>query len=379
MFTISSTGDIRTVNSLPATINAFLSFVVEISFTPTTVGPAKATVFISTSTANVTIPGPVILSAISTNGLGGSFEPSLQWVFDALDIPIHVGDDNTSDPLINSIDTNKKSLILGDEITTFGLFSSLDASTPVTVECIAVYGPTTVDPVVRFGYYVNSTSNGAEVINKAQLFSVSNKPPQNGQSLYPNLTIPENNPQISTQPLQVSSVTTASKAPSHAVLISVNNVPPTVAFGFYSEWPFFDNRTIYTEDSRNTFVDALPHHVRVYKLVDNKGVVVPNAYVLATEETTTLDLIDFNDVVVIVRNVQIVVPKPVESSTVAPTLQTVTAETSQPSSTVSSQPPLTQTQPAIIVEPEQSSSSKVILSTGIALILMLSTMFALAF
>ena len=62
-------------------------------------------------------------------------------------------------------------------------------------------------------------------------------------------------------------------------------------------WPttrFFEQRTVYTEDTRNTF-DTSPHHVRAYPLGDG-------VYVLATDESNRLN--DFNDAVLLVRNVR---------------------------------------------------------------------------
>ena len=85
---------------------------------------------------------------------------------------------------------------------------------------------------------------------------------------------------------------------------AVSLEPPAEPFGFYSFWPttrFFDARTVYTEDARNTF-DDLAHHVRAYPLRDRGGAAVPDAFVLATDESNRLG--DYNDAVVVVRNVR---------------------------------------------------------------------------
>ncbi|NJK82440.1 MAG: hypothetical protein HC912_00075, partial [Saprospiraceae bacterium] len=75
----------------------------------------------------------------------------------------------------------------------------------------------------------------------------------------------------------------------------------TDVFGFYSRWPFFGNRHLYSEDALNTFNGAIPHHVRVYPHPSEN-----NAYIIATEEH--ISGFDFQDIVVIVRNVKPFVP-----------------------------------------------------------------------
>jgi hypothetical protein len=81
--------------------------------------------------------------------------------------------------------------------------------------------------------------------------------------------------------------------------------PGAATFGLYSFWPgnrFFSERHVYTENRLNTFPEAVPHQVRVYPLKDADGSPVRNAYILATEEFS--QGFDYNDVVVIVRNVK---------------------------------------------------------------------------
>ena len=208
------------------------------------------------------------LRGLATLGNGGTNEPSLQWILDTYQIPVNVGDDNPKDNIINSDLAKQRAPLLGDEVD-FQQFRRFDNASPVLIEPLAVFGPTSSNPVLRFGWY---TSINAAAKN--ELFSVSNSPSANGQRL---------NPVFNTG----------------AVL---DFDPGTSKFGFYSIWPFFDNRELFSEDALNTFSGAIPHHVRVYPLKNTSGTTVPNAYVVAFEENTSG--FDYQDVVLIVRNVK---------------------------------------------------------------------------
>ena len=208
------------------------------------------------------------LRGLATLGTGGTNEPSLQWILDTYQIPVNVGDDNPKDNIINSDSTKRGAPLLGDEVD-FQQFKRADNANPVLIEPLAIFGPTNNDPVVRFGWY---TSGSAAAKN--ELFTVSNAPTTNGQRLNPVLNSGS----------------------------TLNFDPGTSSFGFYSIWPFFSNRELFSEDALNTFKDAIPHHVRVYPLKSSNGATVPNAYVVAFEENTSG--FDYQDVVVIVRNVK---------------------------------------------------------------------------
>ena len=208
------------------------------------------------------------LRGLATLGTGGTNEPSLQWILDTYQIPVNVGDDNPKDNIINSDSTKRGAPLLGDEVD-FQQFKRADNANPVLIEPLAIFGPTNNDPVVRFGWY---TSGSAAAKN--ELFTVSNAPTTNGQRLNPVLNSGS----------------------------TLNFDPGTSSFGFYSIWPFFSNRELFSEDALNTFKDAIPHHVRVYPLKSSNDTTVPNAYVVAFEENTSG--FDYQDVVVIVRNVK---------------------------------------------------------------------------
>ena len=134
----------------------------------------------------------------------------------------------------------------------------------VTLEPLAVFGPQDGAGIVtRVGYY--AAGNAA---TKTELFTV---------------------PNASFQALQP--VTTG----------TLTFDPGNTAFGVYSIWPAFWNRAVFSEDALNTFAGAIPHHVRVYPYREADGTPVANAYVVATEETTSG--FDYQDVVYVIRNV----------------------------------------------------------------------------
>ena len=242
--------------TLPVTLTAGSSTQVSIAFNPTTIGFKGSLLQIKSNDPDTPL-ATVTLRGLGTKGLGGSNEPSLQWILDTYQIPINVGD---PDPTNNSLPTT---VPLGDEVL-LPQFQKAGTGS-VTVQPIAVFGPQSSSGIVtRFGYY--TLSNPA---SKRQLFTV------------PNVSYQSVNPSISG---------------------SQSFDPGTAYFGFYSSWPFFNNRTLYSEDNLNTFTGAIPHHVRVYQFKNPNGTVVPNTYVVTTEENTSG--FDYQDIILIVRNVK---------------------------------------------------------------------------
>ncbi|WPR77524.1 PKD domain-containing protein [Algoriphagus sp. NG3] len=247
------------ISALPQTVNVQNSGSFSITFNPTSNGPKTALLTISSFNAD---PVTITLSGLGKAGLGGGNEPSLQWVLDShLGAGvIDVGDvDPATNILTTGASTNYNSLI-GDELDIQEFQAASDG--PVSVEVLSVYGPTDSNPVVAFGYY--QTGNAGSV---QELFTVSNSPASNGQTL---------NPVISG---------------------SLSFDPGNDSFGFVSRWPYFGNRQLFSEDALNTFSGAIPHHVRVYALPGEA-----NAYVIATEEHVSG--FDYQDIVVIVRNIK---------------------------------------------------------------------------
>ena len=255
------------VGAKPTVIRPGEAAAVSVAFKAGTPGPKSAILRIATDAVNSPVT-EVVLRGLGAAGTGGSSEPSLQWVLDTYEIAVNVGDDDPSTNVINSVPANQRAARLGDEISA-QRFVRADNANPVTIEPIAVFGPTANNPVVRFGWYPSGNDSV-----KNEIFQVGNSPSSNAQRLAPTLL------------------------PGADLTFD----PGTAAFGFYSTWPFFNNRTLYSQDALNTFSGAIPHHVRVYPLKDSAGAVVENAFVIATEEHTSG--FDYQDVVVIARNLK---------------------------------------------------------------------------
>lgn len=262
-FAISSTP------SLPATVPAGSFVNIGVTFDATSNGPKHATLEIASNDPDTPV-AVVRLDGLGVAGTGGANEPGLQWVLDTLGYGtnggttngINVGDDNTATNIIHS--TLFGQLLLGDEVF-LPVFKKAGAGN-VEIEVLSVYGPTSNNPTVSFGWYPENNTAGAST-----LFSVSNA---NGQSLLP--------------PIVGGG--------------SLSFDPGNQNFGIFSEWPAFANRRVYSQDQFNTWDTNIQHKVRVYALTLENGTVVPNAYVVATEEHTSGH--DYQDVVVILRNVE---------------------------------------------------------------------------
>ncbi|KKN33915.1 hypothetical protein LCGC14_0798950, partial [marine sediment metagenome] len=244
---------------IPTSINAQNSASFTIDFTPTSDGPKYADLVLSGTGADaVTIP----LRGLGKLGLGGNSEPSLQWILDTQlgEGVVDVGDTNPATNLVNLPNGSSYNDILGDELAIQKFERAVDA--PVTLELLSVYGPTSSNPVVAFGWYGSGNSSTTN-----ELFTITNSPLSNGQTL---------------------------NAP---ITGATEFDPGTESFGFYSRWPAFNNRQLFSEDILNTFSDAIPHHVRVYELPGEE-----NAYIIATEEH--ISGFDYQDIVVIARNIR---------------------------------------------------------------------------
>ncbi|WP_171036587.1 malectin domain-containing carbohydrate-binding protein [Dyadobacter sediminis] len=251
--------------SSPVTIARGSAVTFNVAFNPTTAGMKTASIQV-TSTGNPV--QTVILKGLGTSGLSGTNEPSLQMVLDAHDIKVNVGDDNKSTNVIHSNTTTAKAPLLGEEVPVQAFLRASDG--PVIIEPLSVFGPQGPSGTVTgFGWYSSGDGNA-----KTELFTVAN-------SNYQTIDVQIN---------------------------GASSFDPGInSFGFYSRWPYFANRHLYSEDALNTFTGALPHHVRVYPLKDAAGQTVEHAYVIAFEETTSG--LDYQDIVVIARNI-----KPYEAS-----------------------------------------------------------------
>ena len=254
--------------SLPAEIAPSDSVEVAVTFQPTELGPQTALLNANGS------PLTVGLRGLSVQGEGGDLEPSLQWILDTFNLSISTGDDDPSTTAIatppedSQARRNLFNSTLGDEVPLQRFQKA--GSGDVTIEVLAAYGVDNT-PVTEFGWYEISADNEPSL---EPLFEVESGA-SNAQTLNP---------------------TTDG---------DLSFDPGTTSFGFYSFWPtndFFRERNVYTQDELNTFPSAIPHQMRAYPYKAADGVIEPNTYVLATEEFS--QGYDYNDIVVVVRNVR---------------------------------------------------------------------------
>ncbi|MEL6147992.1 MAG: choice-of-anchor D domain-containing protein, partial [Chloroflexota bacterium] len=249
----SGAGEFEFAGNLPGFVLPGESETISVVFDPASVGLFTASVGITSDAASNGIVS-VELRGLGKKGFGGGDEPSLQQVLDTYDIPVNVGDDDPSTNVIHSQSAQQSAALLGDEVE-IQLFLPI-GNGEVEIELLSVYGPND-NPVTMVGWYDGFTKAETELLR------VSNG---SHQTLNP-------------------------------VFTGSTSFAPVGPFGFYSQWPFFNDRKLYSEDTLNTFNGAIPHHVRVYELPGEA-----NAYVVATEEH--ISGFDFQDVVFIVRNVE---------------------------------------------------------------------------
>ena len=207
----------------------------------------------------------IALRGLVTAGTGGPNEPSLQRILELWQIPTVVGDADpaTADLYSNAVPIQGPN----DEIATQRIVKA--GAGLVTVQVLGVFGVSS-SPALRFGWYDAGSPTGRQ-----QLFTVPNTEAQ-------------------------------------GVNTPVNGVlsfdPGARNFGFYSIWPGFSNREIFSEDMLNTqeLAPANQHKVRYYRLRDAAGNVVPDALIMAHEEFVNAPdgNYDNQDIVAIVRNVR---------------------------------------------------------------------------
>jgi hypothetical protein len=244
--------------NVPMDLAAGASAMLTVSFNGTA-GVSQATLAAATAARSTNIP-------LGGLAIPAGTEPSLQWIFDVHNIPVNAGNP----------DPSKKDLppvpIAGDEL---GIQSFMKAGDgPVTLQLLGSFGPD-FEPVSINGWYVSgNASSRAELFRIAQANHFALDPPlENGGTSFD---------------------------------------PGTNAFGFWSEWPFWEQPQdgigqyfIYLEDALNTW-DSGPgggkHHMRVYPYKNPDGSTDPHAFIVTTEEAPFAAGPDFNDVVYVVRN-----------------------------------------------------------------------------
>ncbi|MEO6327581.1 MAG: DNRLRE domain-containing protein [Ginsengibacter sp.] len=260
----------------PKDINPGNSISFSVAFNPSSVGLQTALININSND----VVNPVIavsLRGLGTSGLGGANEPSLQAILNLLEFQVITGDDNAATTVINSDATLQKAPSLGEEVS-IQQFKKASGG-PVTITPLAVFGPTGNSTIVGLGWYKSGNTS-----SKSELFSVSNTPLSNGQTVNVNYTG------------------------------TVSFDPVSDTFGFYSRWPFFSDRHLYSEDNLNTFAGSVPHHVRVYTYRKD-GLIIPDSYLVTFEENTSG--FDYQDIIFVVNNVK---PAPPSTTLTIPAL-----------------------------------------------------------
>ena len=221
-------------------------------------GVSRATLAAATPAGTTNVP----LGGLAVNG-----EPSLQWIFDVHNIPVDVG---MPDPSKNQFPPVPSA---GEET---GIQSFVKAgSGPVTLQLIGAFGPPYTEPSGIDGWYVSGNAG-----SRTEMFRIAKA---SAQVLDPPI---ENGGTLSFD-------------------------PGSNAFGFWSEWPYWEEQGIgqyfvWLEDSLNGWdigANGTKHHMRVYPYKNPDGSVDPHAYVVTTEEAPISAGPDYNDIVYVVRNV----------------------------------------------------------------------------
>ncbi|HEX2622953.1 MAG TPA: choice-of-anchor D domain-containing protein, partial [Phototrophicaceae bacterium] len=254
----------------PFTIPSGQTRTIGVAFNPTSINPTAVKVAQLEVTSN-SATNPIITSrmrGLALKGNGGSFEPSLSRILETFEIPVNVGDD---DPATTTINSNPAlasgAAALGDEVLAQS-FTLANSGSPATVEVLATFA-NDFNPVTYTGYYRTGQPG-----NRYQVFTVNQG---SSQTLLP------------------------------ATSGNLYFTPATSPFGFYSVWPTFGFRSVFSEDIFNTY-DPNParrHKTRIYPMKNTDGSIEPNAYIVTYEElgSASQTVWDYNDVVYIVRNI----------------------------------------------------------------------------
>jgi hypothetical protein len=249
-------------HALPLTLAPGQTDTIHVSYTPAAPGPQGVLLHVRTSDP-LTPDAVAAVRGLGTSGLTGVNEPSLQWILDTYQVPDNVGDPDPSNPAMPGT-----SSLIGDEVAAQRFVKA--GPGPVSIVPMAVFGPK--DPASGTTVVVGHYTSG------------------DASSFTPLFTVPASGYQTLNPPVD---------APPAPPLVSFD--PGSAAFGFASQWPHYGGRMVYQEDALNTWdVPVHQHKERIYPLKNADGSIVPNAYVVASEESTIG--FDYNDVVLLVLN-----------------------------------------------------------------------------
>ena len=256
--------------SLPKSIAPGATLSIKVVFKPTVAGVKSATLKIKSNDPDAPTL-PITLRGLGANGLYDSYEPSLQRIFNTFEIPIQTGDRDITTNRIEGPDAN-------DAIDMQMLAKAGDG--PVTFEMLAAYTGA-ANPGGRFGWYTPGDTG-----NLNELFTI------------PSSDVQRINP--------------------HTIGVTSFD-PGTAPFALYSSWPTQSYDKVFSENALNTWEtnESVRDKYRFYPLKNADGSVVENAFVVAIEEAKNND---YQDAVMIVRNVQkyVAPPLPPDPPTVDP-------------------------------------------------------------
>lgn len=266
--------DVNGGASASINLNPSQSQNVNVRFKPSSVGIKTALLEAKSGSdiENITLRG------LGANGEGGNNEPSFQRVMEVFEFNIRSNDNNPANT--NYHDTaGGTALQTGDEIP----MQVMEKAGPgaVTFQLLAAYA---IDgnPPARVGWYPAGTPG-----TRNEVFSL-----KQGEEQMVN--------------------------PGYNSGVGMQFDPGDQVFGLYTTFvpPRWNNRHVYSEDALNAPFElnaAYRHKVRFFPLKDANGVIEPFAFVATWEEceaqgTTSSNCgangYDYNDVIVIVRNVK---------------------------------------------------------------------------
>ncbi|MDB5302461.1 MAG: hypothetical protein JWM97_10 [Phycisphaerales bacterium] len=242
---------------LPAKLGHGSSFKIKVAFKPTVEGVCTATLDVATNDPDMPVCS-IPLRGLGAAGVFESNEPSLQHILNTLQIPVNVGDRDSSTNTLNGPGPS-------DEIP-MQLMQKAGKG-PVRIQTLASYSWDS-KPVAQFGWY---------------------SPTQPAASLHKLFTI------LKGQSQQLNPKTSG----------ATKFDPGAAIFGLYSTWPFQSHGPTYTQDGRNTWSSPgdpdHQHEVRFYPYKTPDGKTVANTYIAAVEEAFNSD---YQDAVLVISNVK---------------------------------------------------------------------------
>ena len=239
---------------VPTVLGPGESASMRVYFTPTTAAVRGATLQVTTDDPDAPVRS-VTLRGLGTTGQFDTAEPSLQRVLDTLQIPVNVGDRN---PATSALDGPASS----EEVAM--PFLKKAGPGPVRMTLLAAFTWES-SPIAQFGWYRARGPRAAR----------------------PLFTVPEGNAQT--------------LAP--ATRGTTRFDPGKNTFGLYSTWPIEPHGSAFSDDAANTWDTSetdKQHKMRFYPFKKPYGRVVPNTYVVATEQAFNSD---FQDAVLVIENV----------------------------------------------------------------------------